>query len=119
MPQSPINLNTLNPSGKLVAQRSDTVGNNLVTTGGISSLLNAAATVVVKNGTGRLCKVNVTTAGAAGAIYDNNSTSAGNTAANLIGVIPAVVGTYIFDWPCATGITYAPGASQVVSISFS
>jgi hypothetical protein len=67
-----------------------------------------------------LFTVSVITAGAAGAIYDNNSVSTGNTAANQIGTIPAVVGTYPFyGWPCAIGITYVPGAAQVISVSYS
>jgi hypothetical protein len=65
-----------------------------------------------------LFRVSVTTAGAAGATYDSNSTS-GNTAANQIAVIPAVVGVYDFEWPCKIGITYIPGAAQVASFSFS
>jgi hypothetical protein len=119
MPQNQLNLNTTNTAGKLVAQKVDVVGLELVTTGGTTTANNVAATTVIKATGGRLHKVNVTTAGAAGAIYDNNATGTGNTAANLIAVIPATVGIYTLDWPCVTGITYVPGASQVVSVSFS
>ena len=143
MPQNPISLNVTNTSGALVATKLDTATNALIvsnshnpsgavafqnidssgnlrtTPGGISSSLGDSAATVVKATAGRLCKVSVTTAGAAGAVYDNNLTGASNTAANLIGVIPAIVGVYTFDWPCATGIVYVPGAAQVASITYS
>ncbi len=87
------------------------------TPGGSFTLLDISAATVVANGASVLYRVSVTTAGAAGAVYDNNSTS-GNTAANQIAVIPAVVDVYEFEWPCSVGITYAPGSGQVASISY-
>jgi hypothetical protein len=86
--------------------------------GGNSSALGVASSTVIKNGAGTLARISVTTAGAVGAVYDNNSTSTGNTSATLIAVVPATVGIYTLDWPCQTGITYVPGAAQVASISF-
>ena len=77
-----------------------------------------SASTLVKAGAGRLVRVSVTTAGAAGAIYDS-ATIAGAGASNLIGVVPATVGIYFFDWPTINGIVYVPGAAQVVSIAFS
>jgi hypothetical protein len=81
--------------------------------------LGISASSVIKEGTGRLFSVNVTTAGAAGAIYD--SLTVGDIgAANLIATIPATVGTYnYFGLPFENGLTYVPGASQVVSVSYS
>lgn len=87
--------------------------------GGTASKLNVSATTVIKATPGTLFRVNVVTAGAVGAVYDNNSTSTGNTAANLIAEIPAVVGTYKFVWPAFVGITYVPGAAQVAAFSYS
>ena len=75
------------------------------------------ANTLVKLGMGRLTRVSVTTAGAVGAVYDS-ATIGGIGAANLIGVVPAVVGIYLFDWPINNGIVYAPGAAQVASISY-
>ena len=77
-----------------------------------------SASTLVKAGSGRLVRVSVTTAGAAGAVYDSASLG-GVGASNLIGVIPATVGIYFFDWPIINGIVYAPGAAQVASIAFS
>jgi hypothetical protein len=76
-----------------------------------------SASTVVKVGVGRVVRVNVTTAGAVGAIYDS-ATVAGIGASNLIADIPATVGTYFFDWPFLNGLVYVPGSSQVVSISY-
>lgn len=83
-----------------------------------TSLLNVTSTgAVAKLGAGQIGKISVTTAGAAGAVYDFGTVS-GVGAANLIGVIPAVVGVYSFDWPVSTGIVVIPGAAQVVSVTF-
>ena len=76
-----------------------------------------SANTVVKAASGRLTRVSVTTAGAVGAVYDS-ATVGGIGASNLIGVIPAAVGVYLFDWPVNNGIVYAPGAAQVASISY-
>lgn len=82
-----------------------------------ASQLNLAASTVVKAGPGRLMKVSVNVAGAVGTVNDCLTTGAA-AAANQIGVIPAVVGVYTFDWPCLTGIVYVPGAAQVVSVTY-
>lgn len=76
-----------------------------------------SASTLVKAGPGRLVRVSVTTAGAAGAVYDS-ATVGGIGASNLIGVVPAAVGVYFFDWPVLNGVVYAPGAAQVASISY-
>lgn len=70
-------------------------------------------------GEGRIYSFNVTTAGAAGAIYDS-PTTAGVAAANLICVIPATVGVYTWPdgFPFQQGLVVTPGAGQVVSVSF-
>lgn len=83
----------------------------------ISSALNVTANTAVKESSGTLFSVTVLVAGAAGAIYDS-ATVGGVAAGNKIATIPATVGVYSFNWPCANGIVYEPGASQVVSISF-
>ena len=92
--------------------------------GGTFSALNVSATTNLLGQTTvvptTLYRVSVTTAGSgAGAVYDNDSTSTGNTAANLIASIPNTVGVYEFIFPVKTGIVYVPGSGQVASISFS
>lgn len=86
--------------------------------GGSTSALDITAATVVKATPGTLFRINVTTAGSVGAVYDA-STTGGNVAANLIAVIPAAVGPVEFVWPCANGILVVPGAAQVVSVAFS
>ena len=76
-----------------------------------------SASTLVKAGVGRVVRVNVTTAGAQGAIYDS-ATIGGVGATNLIADIPATVGVYFFDWPFLNGLVYVPGSAQVVSISY-
>jgi len=89
-----------------------------ITAQGINSFLNISATTAVKSTKGRIVKVNVTTAGSTnGAIYDHATTS-GTGAANLVAVIPDVIGSYTIDFPCATGIVVVPGTGMVVSVSF-
>ena len=93
--------------------------NTLVTTqtGGVKTALGVSASTVIKAGPGRIGRVSVTTAGAAGAIYDS-LTVAGVGASNLIAVIPATVGIYTVDFPVTNGIVYVPGASQVASFGY-
>jgi hypothetical protein len=81
------------------------------------SAFNLSASTVVKAGAGRLMKVSVITAGAVGSVNDCLTTGAA-AVGNQIGVIPAAVGIYTFDWPCLVGIVYVPGAAQVVAISY-
>jgi len=83
-----------------------------------NSSLGLSASTLIKAGSGRLSRINVTTAGAAGAVYDS-ATVGGVSASNLIAVIPATVGQYQFDWPVANGLVYVPGSAQVASISWS
>lgn len=84
----------------------------------VSSLLNITSSTVVKATNGCLVSVNVTTAGAQGAIYDITTAGAA-AAANEIAIIPAVVGTYYYQcFPFFAGLVIIPGAAQVVSISY-
>jgi hypothetical protein len=84
----------------------------------VSSLLNITGSTVVKATNGCLVSVNVTTAGAQGAIYDITTAGAA-AAANEIAIIPAVVGTYYYQcFPFFAGLVIVPGSAQVVSISY-
>jgi len=119
MPQSPNQVYPAVASGVAKPLIVDANGNLLVADnqGSEASVLNITAATVVKTGAGYLGRISVTTAGSAGAVYDYATTS-GTGAASLIAVIPAVVGTYAFDWPVTAGIVIAPGASQVVSVAY-
>jgi hypothetical protein len=118
MPQSPLAADVaLNPSNAFAPLRVEANANLRACNGSINTALNITAATVVKATPGRAVMVIVTTAGAAGALYDHSTTS-GVGAANLIAVIPATVGTYLFDWPCLVGIVAVPGAAQVCGVSF-
>lgn len=117
MPQTPLNLIAKTIGGALTLLGVDLQGALLTASGGTKSSLNITAATVVKATPGRLVRISVTTAGAAGSVNDCATTGAA-AAANLIGVIPATVGVLTFEWPCATGIVITPGAAQVVSVSY-
>lgn len=114
------NAQQVNPAltpGKVSAPLNLDAQGDLLTAQGSASAMNLSANAVVKASPGRLVRVSVTTAGAAGELHDCAAV-ADAAAGNLIGIVPAVVGVYNFDWPCGVGIVYKPGAAQVVSISF-
>ena len=79
---------------------------------------NITVATVVKALTGRLVRVSVSVAGAAGTINDC-ATVGTVAAANQICAIPAAIGVTYLDWPCYVGITISPGAGQTVSVSYS
>lgn len=85
---------------------------------GASTKLVQVGTAVVKNAAGRVARVSVIASGTtAGAIHD---TSAGATASgsNQVAVVPAAIGVYNIDFPCAAGIVYVAGTGQTASISY-
>ena len=83
---------------------------------GISNSGSLSATTLVKNGPGRACTVIVTTAGAAGKIYDSANTSA---TSNPIFDVPATTGIYVLNMAVRYGIVYAPGSAQVAVVGYS
>jgi hypothetical protein len=110
----------VNTSGYGAPQNLDANGALITNNAGTSTSLNITSATVVKTvsaGAKRIVKFIVTTAGAAGGIYDA-STTGGNAAANLIAIMPATVGIYEVNFPVASGILVTPGASQVVSVSY-
>jgi hypothetical protein len=117
MPQNAIaTTDAINPSGQQSASHLDAYG-NLLTAQGTASMLDISAQTVVKNAPGRLVKISVLVAGAAGTANDCATAGAVATA-NEICVIPAAVGIYSLDWPCTAGIVISPGAAQVVSVVY-
>lgn len=117
MPQGPLRANVAtNPSNVSVPLTTDPNG-NLYVGSGSQAHYNITAATVVKATPGRLVRINVLVAGAAGTANDCATTGSA-AVGNEIAVIPAAVGTYVLDHPCAAGIVIAPGAAQVVSVSF-
>lgn len=84
---------------------------------GFATAYNVAASTVIKAGPGRLVRVSVIVAGAVGTVNDCLTVAAA-AVGNQIGVVPAAIGVYYFDWPCLTGIVYVPGAAQVIAVSY-
>jgi hypothetical protein len=86
---------------------------------GDKATYNITAPTVLKVGPGRLGVVSMLNWGsAAGAIYDGAST-AGNTAANQIGVLATnAFATTEFNFPFTNGLVIVPGTGQAVSVSF-
>ena len=83
---------------------------------GVSNSGSLKATTQIAAGPGRVCTVIVTTAGAAGAIYDSADATA---TSNPIFVVPATLGIYVLNMPVRYGIVYAPGSAQVAVVSYS
>ena len=94
----------------------------LITAQGTKTFINITAATLVKVGTGRVAKVSViapSTAGSSNAAVADKASTSGISNANLIAVIPDVVGVYNVDMPCSNGIVLVPGgAGQVLAISY-
>jgi hypothetical protein len=85
--------------------------------GGIYSVMNITAPIVIKSSPGILGRIFCSTSGSI-AIHDCVATAAA-VAGNLIASITMTGGgaPYSLDWPCASGITIS-SASGVFSVSF-
>jgi hypothetical protein len=92
------------------------VAQTYLTVQGVKNAANISAATLVKVGQGRIASVSVLVAGAAGKIYDTNLVT---STANEIFVIPATVGVFVVNFPLGLGLVVAPGAAQVVSVSYS
>lgn len=85
--------------------------------GGLSALDVTTATVI-KASSGRSYRVSVIVAGSAAGTLNDCATTAAAGATNQIGTIPSTIGTYLFNWPHATGIVLVPGTGQTLAISY-
>jgi hypothetical protein len=94
------------------------VNSSTIVGSGTRSFLNISAATAVKSSQGRICTVNVTTAGSGVGSINDHATTSGLAASNLVAHIPTAVGSYEFDFPCATGIIVTPPTGGVVSVSF-
>lgn len=84
-----------------------------------ASVLCGTTNTVAKTTAGTVGTVNVLVAGAAtGAVYDAASTGAISSTANLVALIPPVVGSVVLNFPCLVGIVIEPGAGQTLSVSY-
>lgn len=102
-------------SGNWGLAQLDSMGTQLMTTGGTHTVQVAsgtAANTVVKSTAGRLCRLLITATGTVSmSIFDNATTNSGT----VIGIVPAnpVVGTtYDFNLPAINGITVGGSGSN-------
>ena len=107
----------------LTAQKNGVVAiNNLNQTtaylgGKITSNVLTSSTLVISK-PGRLVRVSVIIAGAAGTAYNANTT-AGASASNALFVIPATVGVHDVGVHFENGLVITPGAGQSVNVTYS
>ena len=69
----------------------------------------------------QLVRVVVNTVGATAGTFNDCATTGAVAAGNLVLTIPttaAAGSVFLMDWPFFSGITFTPGTSQVVSISW-
>jgi len=79
--------------------------------------LNITAATVLKVGAGRVVKLVVIVAGAAGTVNDCATTGAA-AAANELCPLPAVVGPIDLNVAFQTGLCITPGAGQTIAAYF-
>lgn len=99
-----------------IAQAINGVASGYTNVQGSKNTTGITAATLVKSGQGRIASISVLVAGAAGAIYDANLATA---TTNKVYVIPATVGVFVVNFPLSFGLVVAPGAAQVVSVSYS
>jgi hypothetical protein len=117
MPQTPLGLNLVDPTGRYTPGAADASDAQL-TCRSRTLLSNVTAQAVVKTGVGRISTVIVNTAGSTAGTVSNVATTAGVAAANLIYNIPNTVGIYALDMPFVAGLVITPGTGQVLTISY-
>lgn len=103
--------------GKNIVTAINGLSQTYLNVNGTTNAAGISTTTVVKNSSGRVARVSVTTAGSApGTIYD--AASSGATTRPLY-VIPNTVGVVEVNLAANYGIVVAPGTGQVVTVGFS
>lgn len=124
MSQTPLGLNSINPSGFYGPTRSAYGGALTTTLGGSNSKLNlAAGTTVIKATAGTVCRISVNTASTSGnlTVYDQATTTSPGASTLVYTALQAAVvvgANLVVDFPCLTGIVITVPTSAVVSVSF-
>lgn len=99
-----------------IVQAINGLGSTYTSVQGTKNATAIATATLVKSGQGRIASVAVLVAGDAGKIYDAN---AATVTTGEVYVIPATVGVFVVNFPLSFGLVVAPGAAQVVSVSYS
>ena len=85
---------------------------------GAKTYLGADQQALIASGSGRVVNVVVGVAGSAGTLHDAASVAKADDT-NIIGLIPAAAGGYTINMPFTSGLVIKPGASSVVTVSYS
>lgn len=110
-------LSDLLTAAQNIVQAINGVAQTYLAVQGIKNVPDISSAMLAKSSAGRVATVVVTTAGSAtGLIYDSTSTTAPTF---KVFVIPMTVGVYVVNMPVGYGIVVAPGAGQVVTVSYS
>ena len=105
---------TYSPDGALIDP-----GNRVVIADSVTTALNVTAATTLKATPGLIATVSVVVAGSAAGSVNDCATTGTVAAANLLALIPAVVGIYKINFPALTGITISPGPGQTLAVSYS
>ena len=96
----------------------NTTWSDIANAGGTSTSALLTATTLVAPGAGRLVRLSVTVAGAAGTV--NDAAAIGSAASsNAICAIPATVGVHEIGVYYTKGLVVVPGAGQSVNVTWS
>ncbi len=96
---------------------SNQIAENIFGVQGRKNELEISTATLVHSGNAWVARISVIVAGSAGAIYDANSIASATTGRRLC-IIPATVGVTQIFLPVTRGIVVKPGASQIVTISY-
>ena len=103
-------------TSKNVVQAINNLAQTYLAVQGTKQVSAISTATVVSTDPGRLATVSVTTAGAVGVIYD--ATATGVTTKPIF-AIPNTLGIICVNIPVVNGIVVAPGAGQVVTVTYS
>lgn len=116
-PQSGGSLSDIITTAQNLVQAVNNVATTYLNVQGKQNSGTISAATLVKPSAGRVCKVSITTAGAAvGKIYDTNQVTATTPE---VYTIPNSSGVVDVNIPVQFGIVVVPGAGQVVMVSYS
>lgn len=119
MPQSPLNLSSVNSSGAYAPTQVDSQSALRTTPAPKLSSLGITAATVAKAGPGRITRINVIVPGStAGGVYDCLTTAAAASSNQIASIPPlttAQLGSLSLDVNALTGITILPGTGQTLA----
>lgn len=115
-PLPAVSLTDILTTFKLLVQAVNNWSTTELDINGNQSLSGITSATLVKASPGRVVTLSVIVAGAAGTIYDANSTT---DTSRPICVIPATAGVTQVNMTCQFGIVVAPGSGQTASVGYS